>query len=106
MATRLSEQSSFPAESSESELSRSADREALRSIRDVEILNGKLVSDLAVTTTTQRFLHNLGLAYRGFLVTKKNSDKHVYVDDTVDADKEKFIVLKSDGAVTASLWVF
>lgn len=106
MATRFSEQSSLPAESSEAELSRNADQEALRSLRSVEIINGHLVPDLSLTTTTQRFLHNLGRAYRGFLVTSKNSDKHVYIDDSVDADKDKFIVLKSDGTVTVSLWVF
>lgn len=104
----------LPTGDSRQDLSRRNVSDALDSIRDIAIINGVLLEDVALRgTTTVRVYHNLGRAYRGYIVVSNNRATTVAVDEATNQDSSTYIALKSlDNSMsggsdsTVSLWVF
>ena len=73
--------------------------EALRSIRDVELLEGKLLKDQEITSGTLLIRHNLEREYRGFIPVKPLGGHTVHEDSASSADKTQYLPLRlSDDA--------
>lgn len=73
------------------------------SLKLCPLLDGALIADIQVSTSTVAFDHGLGRAPRGFLVVKSDGPGSVY-NGVMDASS---IVLKTDVFIqTISVWVF
>ena len=70
----------------------------------LEILNGRLIENIDLTSAETPVEHRLGRAYRGWIVVNKNAAQDVYVSST--ALNELFINLTAGGDGTISLWGF
>lgn len=83
-------------------------RDSVEAIKNLNIplINGVLVENIVLTTTTTRVSHSLNRSYNGYIIVKMNADARVWVDTTTTADSDKFIPLKASASVTVSLWVF
>ena len=68
--------------------------EALRSIQGVELLEGKLLKDQEIASTTTLIKHNLGREYRGFIPVKPMHGHTLYIDESSSSDKTEFIALR------------
>ena len=79
--------------------------EALKQL-NLPILNGILVKDVALGTTTVRVSHTLNRVFNGYIIVKQNADARVWLDTSTSADPDKFLPLKASATVTVSLWVF
>ena len=73
-------------------------------LSQVEPLNGRLIEDVALSTSETLVEHKLGRAYRGWIIVNKNAAQDVYVSSTTL--NERFLKLTAAGTVTVSLWVF
>ncbi len=78
--------------------------QVFNALSSVELLNGRLITDVALTTSETLVDHKLGRAYRGWIVVNKNANQDVYVANT--GLTERFLKLTASGTVTVSLWVF
>lgn len=67
------------------------------------VASGKLLTNLPLTTTTQRFAHGLGRTPDGFI--RVNQDSAVLVYMTV-ATSTHIGLRTESGTVTADVWVF
>tara|TARA_R100000655_G_scaffold57852_1_gene96203 strand:+ start:226 stop:522 length:297 start_codon:yes stop_codon:yes gene_type:complete len=67
------------------------------------LADGKRIIDLDLSTTETTVAHGLGRTPKGLLVIRKNAAQHVFESSPAD---EEHIFLKSDGTVTATVWVF
>lgn len=68
----------------------------------LEILNGRLIEDVVVTTSTVTVDHGLNRVLKGWIVVKKNADRRVWQTSITSTQ----LVLDSSATVTVSLWVF
>lgn len=66
------------------------------------LLDGRLIKDVEVTTSTVSIEHKLGRVPIGYLITKQNADARVWYTSIT----ELFLVLDSSATVTIDLWVF
>lgn len=67
---------------------------------------GRLVTGVALTTTTALVKHGLGKKFTGWLVVDSTANAVVYRDTTSTADNKVHIPLKASATTTVSLWVF
>lgn len=77
---------------------------SLRSVQ-TPIVDGVLLRDVALTTTSINVPHGLGRRWNGYIVTRRSAAQDVY-DGTGTADATKEINLRAGGSVTVDLWVF
>ena len=80
----------------------------LDTITDKILLNGRLIANVALTTSTQLIEHGLQRDFRGWLVVRSNANATVY-EGTFSGPasiSDRIIPLKASAAVTVSLWVF
>lgn len=71
------------------------------------LLNGTLVPfDITAPTTDTVIEHKLARDYRGWLVIAKYSISDIYESTTVNANKNKYLILKGSAAVEGVLYVF
>tara|TARA_Y100001938_G_scaffold87002_1_gene119312 strand:- start:663 stop:977 length:315 start_codon:yes stop_codon:yes gene_type:complete len=70
------------------------------------IIDGVLIEDLSLNTSTLEIPHGLGRPYRGYFVADLNADARVYRDTSSASNPSQFLPLKASGAVTAKVWVF
>ena len=70
------------------------------------LINGRLIEDLDLSTTTLNIPHGLGRPYQGYLVADLNADARVYRDTSSTSDPSQFLPLRASGTVTAKVWVF
>lgn len=70
------------------------------------IVQGTLLTGIALTTATSNVSHTLGRPYKGWIVVDRSAAQHVYRDTTVTDRPELFLPLRAGGTVTVSLWVF
>lgn len=68
----------------------------------LEILNGRLIEDVEVTTSTATVNHGLNRELKGWIVVKKNADRRVWQTDITSTT----LTLDASATVTVSLWVF
>ena len=73
-------------------------------LRNALILDGVLLENISVATTSTAVPHKLNRAYRGYIVCKNNT----YADIKVASEdsSQLFINLQASAACTISLWVF
>ena len=77
-----------------------------QSIRRLErnpFTEGKRLEELELSTTETTVAHGLGRKAKGLLVISKNAAQHVFESTKSD---DNHVYLKSDGAVTVTVWVF
>jgi hypothetical protein len=70
------------------------------------ILNGRLVEDLALSTSTTMLEHGLGRRPLGFIVVRSSAAQTVYVYEADNTIPDRTLPLRAGGSVTCSLWVF
>ncbi len=75
-------------------------------LSDSPLLNGVLLRDIELSTTTVRVYHNLGRPALGFIVVDRTADVRVYRDPTFAATPNVAIPLKANTTATVSLWIF
>ena len=71
--------------------------DAIRSLQQVEIIEGRLLKDLSISNTPTDgpgVPHGLGREYRGFIPTKPIGEHVIHINDAHPSDKTKFIGLK------------
>lgn len=68
----------------------------------LEILNGRLIEDVEVTTSQVTVNHGLNRELKGWIVVKKNADRRVWQTDITATT----LTLDASATVTVSLWVF
>lgn len=69
-----------------------------------EMLDGRLIEDVALSTSETLVEHKLGRAYKGWIIVNKNAAQDVYVSSTTLT--KRYLALTAGGTVTVSLWVF
>lgn len=70
------------------------------------LLDGRLIEDLSLTTSSTRIEHKLGRVPRGYLIVKRNANAQVYDTLSSEGSPELFLPLTASGNVTVSLWIF
>jgi hypothetical protein len=70
------------------------------------ILDGIIVKDVAVGTSSTSIDHKLGRELIGWIVISKSSDSRVWDEQAGNTQKTKTLILKASSATTVSLWVF
>ncbi len=68
------------------------------------ILDGRILKDIAVSTTATEFAHGLGRAPVGYITIK--ADANVTIYDTTSTTPKSTIKLTASGSATISLWIF
>jgi hypothetical protein len=81
-------------------------REAVKELNKIQILNGQLLTGIALSTTTTRVPHKLGRPYVGFIVVDRTVDGRVYRDAAYMDQLSNVIPLLASTAMTVSLWIF
>ncbi len=77
---------------------------ALRSVQR-PIVDGVLLQDVALTTTSTTVNHGLGRPWNGYVVTRSNGNVVVY-DGTGVVDSAESISLLASASCVVDLWVF
>lgn len=77
-------------------------KEWTNQVTPLEILQGRLIEDLAVTTTATAFVHGLGRTPRGWIIVDKTADVRVWRTAWTSTK----ITLDSSGSATIAIWVF
>lgn len=71
------------------------------------LLNGILLENITIPgVTLTRVNHPLNRPYRGYIVVYQNAETVLWVDETGNAERDKYLGLMSSATVTVSLWVF
>lgn len=79
----------------------------LNIIRGKQIIDGRLIEDIELSTTALNINHGLDNEVRGWIVVKKNANADVYEATSASTDlPKKQLKLIATAAVTISLWVF
>lgn len=76
---------------------------AVDKLSAIDILDGRLLEDISLTTSARRVHHNLGRPVRGFWVVWTVGDTRVWVDGD---NTSTFIELRANASSTVNLWVF
>ena len=112
MPSRIAPHPNFPTGEPGQDISQRLAGDAIRSLREIPILNGVLLEGVALLgASSTRVYHNLGRAYRGYIVVSNNKTTDIIVVESENKDPGKYIALKSANAsgtfnATVSLWVF
>jgi hypothetical protein len=69
-----------------------------------ELLDGRLIEDVALSTTEVKVEHKLGRAVKGWIIVDKNAQQDIWKSATTL--EKRFLSLTAAGTVTVSLWVF
>ena len=76
---------------------------AVDRLANIPLLDGRLLEDVALTTSASRVYHNLGRPVVGFWVVWTEGDTRVWVDGL---NTSTFIELRANASSTVNLWVF
>lgn len=81
--------------------------QAFKQITNIPLLDGKLISDVSITSGTAKTVnHGLGRTLQGWFITKKNANADVWDSQSSNSFTDKTLVLNASSNVTVSLWVF
>lgn len=80
--------------------------EVLDFIGKKEILDGTILKDVAVLTSTTNINHGLGRELIGWIIIGKSLDARVWDEQSSNDEKTRVLALKASAAVTVSIWVF
>lgn len=72
----------------------------------VPIVDGRLVTDVALTTSTSRIEHGLARRPQGWIVVGRSADARVWDMQNSNNLQDRYLDLRASGAVTVSIWVF
>jgi hypothetical protein len=72
----------------------------------VDVLNGRLLEDVSLSTATADIPHGLGRRYKGYFIADLTADVRVYRDTASTKDPLVILPLKASGTATAKVWVF
>jgi hypothetical protein len=80
-------------------------------IEKCPLIDGQLIEDVSLTsgfggTNDNTVSHNLGRAYKGFIITNISSSSNVYESPTINREKKNSLILRCSSNATVSLWVF
>ena len=78
----------------------------LRPVTKNPVLDGILLEDIVLGTSSTDVPHKLGRAARGYIPVKMNASANVYDEESSNSNKENFLKLKASASVTVNLWVF
>ena len=94
--------------SKDPEINRVQDRldSAFVTIFKSSIIDGILIENLHLSTSTLEIPHKLGRRFIGFLNANTNANDTIYRDASSTSNPSEFIALKASGSVTAKVWVF
>jgi len=76
----------------------------LEFIQDKPILDGRLIRNIDVSTTTINVNHGLGRRYQGFIVVRASANTTVFDEDT--NFRGRILALQASNVATISIWVF
>lgn len=76
----------------------------LNQLLKIPLLDGTLLKDVALGTTSTAVPHKLNRAYIGFIITKINANSVVWISNT--SDPSTYINLQASAGVTVDIWVF
>lgn len=76
----------------------------LNDIIDNPLINGILIENVTVNTTTTNIEHKLKRAYKGFVVVAMDANANIWVSQS--SDKQTYLKLISSATAVVSLWVF
>ena len=77
-----------------------------RLVQLVPILDGRLVSDVTLTTSTTRVEHGLGRRPSGWIVVGKSADARVWDLQSSNNLQDRYLDLRASATVVTSLWIF
>lgn len=77
-------------------------REWSKQFKDIPFLDGRLIEDIVVTTSTVSVAHKLSRQPRGWFIVSKNANADVWES----SKSSSYLVLDSSATVTISIWVF
>lgn len=78
-----------------------------RDIVSKEVLDGRLIENIAITTGTEKTInHGLGRAIRGWIVTRTSAGATVWDSQSNNTTPRATLVLNASANVTISIWVF
>lgn len=75
-------------------------------VRLVALIHGRLIANVALSTTPVNVEHKLDRPLVGWIVVRKNADARIWEDQATTVDGSKFLRLDASAAVTVTLWVF
>ena len=68
------------------------------------LIDGVLIKDVDLTTSSRDISHGLGRPYQGWLVVDIDANQKVY--SVSNNKKDRLLTLKASGATRVSIWVF
>lgn len=74
--------------------------------QNVPLLDGRLVTDVALSGTTTRVEHGLSRRPQGWVVVGKSADARVWDMQSSNNLQDRYLDLRASGAVTVALWIF
>lgn len=72
----------------------------------LEILNGKFIENVSVSTTAALVPHRLRRAVKGYFLVKSDAGVILYDQESTNVNKTLFLKLIASGSATVSIWVF
>lgn len=79
--------------------------ETFRSFQKKEILEGRLLEDVAIVSGTAKIVqHKMGRALRGWIIAGKDADARVW--ETPSTTPRSSLILNASANVTVNIWVF
>jgi hypothetical protein len=79
---------------------------AVTAIGLVPLLDGALVENVALTTTTSKVAHKLGRRPVGYIVVRSSAGVLPFDENDGKGDLAQFLYLRSSAPVTVNLWVY
>lgn len=79
-------------------------RSLFEHIKSSEIVNGRLIEDINITTAGTTVNHGLGRIWSGWFVVDNTADVRVW--SVPSADEKKYLMLDASGTATIAIWVF
>ena len=78
--------------------------EFLNQVTSKSILDGRILENVAVSTTATEIAHGLGRKPLGYIIVKSNA--HVTIYDTTSTTPTVTIKLTASATATINLWIF
>lgn len=79
--------------------------DAFQALAAIPFLDGVLLQDVALTTSSQDIEHKLGRAWRGYFVGKNSANAVVYTGTGTNSTS-LFVSLRASASTTVDLWVY
>ena len=101
----LSVVASDPVSSVELEIVQEGIRSNIDILQQIPLLDGVYKTGVDLVSGDNDISHGLGRAYQGMILTNIDTARDLYVNAT-NTQKDKILILNSDGTATVSIWIF